>query len=49
MTLEVFRLEPSGWVVRGLHAEREKVKAEPFEDVEIDLGNLWLEPAAEGS
>jgi len=24
-------------------AENDKVRAEPFQDVEIDLGNLWLE------
>lgn len=43
MTLEVFRLESGNWVIRGLHAEHEKVRAEPFVEVEIDLANLWLE------
>jgi len=42
MTLEVFRLESGVWVIRGLYAEDEKVRAEPFQEVEIDLANLWL-------
>jgi Uma2 family endonuclease len=41
MTLEVFKLESGNWVVRGLYSEPEKVRAEPFEAVEIDLSNLW--------
>jgi len=43
MTLEVFTLESGKWVVQGLHAENDKVRAVPFEEVEIDLANLWLE------
>jgi Uma2 family endonuclease len=43
MILEVFKLESGNWVVRGLYAENEKVRAEPFEELEIDLRNLWLE------
>lgn len=42
-TLEVFRLEPEHWVVRGVYAKSAKVRAEPFSEVEIDLGLLWLE------
>jgi Uma2 family endonuclease len=41
-TLEVFKLEAGNWVIRGLHEEDEKVRAEPFVEVEIDLTNLWL-------
>jgi len=40
-TLEVFRLEKSQWVVLSNYAEGDKVKAEPFQDMELDLGNLW--------
>lgn len=29
-TLEVFRLESGRWVVAGLFAEEDKVRAEPF-------------------
>jgi len=43
MTLEVFKLESGKWMVLGLHGEKEKVRAEPFEEVEIDLANLWLD------
>lgn len=42
-TLEVFVLEAGAWVVRGLYADDEKVRAEPFTEVELDLANLWLE------
>jgi Uma2 family endonuclease len=42
MTLEVFKLESGTWLIKGMYAEDEKVRAEPFEAVEIDLANLWL-------
>jgi Uma2 family endonuclease len=42
MTLEVYRLESGNWMVLGVYAESDKVRAEPFEEVEIDLSNLWL-------
>jgi Uma2 family endonuclease len=42
MTLEVYRLQSGNWVVQGLYAENDKVRAVPFEEVEIDLANLWL-------
>jgi len=42
-TLEVFTLESGKWVIQGLHAEDEKVRAVPFEEVEIDLTHLWIE------
>jgi len=42
-TLDVFRLESGKWVVAGLYSEKDKVRAEPFQEVEIDLGSLWLE------
>ena len=42
-TLEVFRLASSHWVVAGLHGGNDKVRAEPFSEIEIDLSNLWLE------
>ncbi|MEW6350538.1 MAG: Uma2 family endonuclease [Thermodesulfobacteriota bacterium] len=43
MTLEVFQLESGTWVIRGLHEGRERVRAEPFTEVEIGLANLWME------
>jgi Uma2 family endonuclease len=41
-TLEVFRLESGRWVVLGWHTENDKVRAEPFQEIEIDLGEIWL-------
>lgn len=42
-TLDVFRLMENNWVVAGLYEGNDKVRAEPFQAVEIDLGLLWLE------
>jgi Uma2 family endonuclease len=42
-TLEVFRFEPGRWVVLGVYAQSAKVRAEPFSEIELDLGLLWLE------
>lgn len=45
-TLEVFRLGEAGrWEVIGLHEEDEKVRAEPFSAIELDLSLLWRKPA----
>ena len=41
-TLEVFRLETEGWLLRSVFGENDKVRIEPFADVEIDLENLWI-------
>ena len=41
-TLEVFRLESGRWVVAGMYSEDDKVRAEPFQEVEIDLASLWM-------
>jgi Uma2 family endonuclease len=45
MTLEVYGLQSGKWVTLGLYSENDKVRAEPFEEVEIDLSNLWLQEA----
>lgn len=42
-TLEVFRLESGGWLLRSVFGESDKVRVEPFADIEIDLKNLWIE------
>ena len=42
-TLEVFKLESGRWVLLDAFARNEKVRAEPFHEIEIDLSNLWLE------
>jgi hypothetical protein len=44
-TLEVFRREPSGWLLTATHAGEDVVRAEPFDAVPLGLGALWLERA----
>lgn len=41
-TLEVYRLESGRWVVAATHGGGERVKAEPFEALEVDLNRWWL-------
>ena len=40
-TLEVFRLNGREWVGVGVHREDARVRAEPFEAIELDLSVLW--------
>jgi len=40
-TLEVYRLEEARWIVAATYGGALTVRAEPFEDVEIDLRRLW--------
>ncbi|MBI5480486.1 MAG: Uma2 family endonuclease [Deltaproteobacteria bacterium] len=40
--LEVLRLEGGRWLLLGAHAGGERVRAEPFDAVELDLGRWWL-------
>lgn len=42
-TLEVLRLESGAWMIVSAHEEDEKVRAEPFDAVEVDLAQLWGE------
>lgn len=42
-TLEVFRLESGRWVVAGAYADDNSVRAEPFDEIEINLKDIWLE------
>lgn len=41
-TLEIYRLESRKWLLLGTYGEDDRVRAEPFPEVEIDLSNLWL-------
>ena len=41
--LDVFKLESGRWVLLGVYAENDIVRAEPFLEVEIHLSNLWPE------
>ena len=41
-TLEVHRLTPEGWLLVATHADAERLRAEPFAAVELELGGLWI-------
>jgi Uma2 family endonuclease len=41
--LDVFRLETGRWLLLETFSDNDKVRAEPFQEVEIELGNLWWE------
>lgn len=41
-TLEVFALRDGHWVLIATHAQDERVRAQPFDAVELELGALWL-------
>jgi len=41
-TLEVYRLEGTRWTTAGAFGDDEKVRAEPFGEIELDLTRWWL-------
>lgn len=41
--LEIFRLEGQRFVLASSHGGATNIRAEPFQDLEIDLGRFWLE------
>lgn len=43
-TLEVFRLEARRWVLVEAYRGDAQIHAEPFADIELDLGALWATP-----
>lgn len=43
MTLEVFKLEAGRWVLWGAFEGNDRARVEPFQEVEIALGDLWME------
>ena len=43
-TLEVYGLEAGRWIVVATHAGAERVRAEPFDAVELEPARWWLEP-----
>jgi Uma2 family endonuclease len=50
-TLEVFRRSEHNWLLVDIHEDDARVRAEPFDAIEIDLAAFWLpedegEPAA---
>ncbi|MHB8877132.1 MAG: Uma2 family endonuclease [Myxococcaceae bacterium] len=42
-TLEVLRLEGERWALLGVFTEGDKVRAEPFEAIELDLARWWID------
>jgi Uma2 family endonuclease len=40
-TLEVMRLVEGKWTLVAVHSDDDKIRAEPFEDIELDLARLW--------
>jgi hypothetical protein len=40
-TLETYRLVNRNWTLTGSYKDGDKVSAEPFEAIEIDLMRLW--------
>ena len=42
-TLEIYRLEADRWIVASTHAASERVRPEPFDAMELDIGRWWLE------
>jgi Uma2 family endonuclease len=42
-TLEVLRLESGRWLILATHAGSEAVRAEPFDQIELDLRSLWTD------
>lgn len=45
--LEVFRREQDRWVLVAAFTGEDRIRAEPFDAVELDLGSLWGLPARE--
>jgi Uma2 family endonuclease len=41
-TLEVYRLTEGRWVLLGTHEGEARVRVEPFDAVELELGGLWV-------
>jgi Uma2 family endonuclease len=42
MTMDAFRLESSRWSLLASFCENDKVRVEPFQEIEISLGDLWV-------
>jgi Uma2 family endonuclease len=41
--LDVLRLEAGRWSIVGTHKDDAKVRAEPFDAIELDVGLLWAD------
>jgi Uma2 family endonuclease len=43
MTMDAFRLESGRWALLASFSEDDKVRIEPFQEIEIHLGDLWMQ------
>jgi hypothetical protein len=41
-TLEIYRYEEEAWSLLNVHEASQRVRAEPFESLGLELGALWL-------
>jgi len=41
-TLDIFRLESGKWLLLDTFAEDDRVRAEPFQEIEIELDKFWV-------
>jgi Uma2 family endonuclease len=46
-TLEVYGLDGARWMLLATHSGNERVRAVPFEAIELDLARWWIEPEEE--
>jgi Uma2 family endonuclease len=42
-TLEIYRLEHGQWIVAATHGGTQAIRAEPFAELEVELGRWWGE------
>ncbi len=42
MTMDAFKLESGRWSLLASFSENDKVRVEPFQEIEISLGDLWV-------
>ena len=42
-TLEVYRLADAHWSLLATFSDDERVRAEPFDAIELELGLLWAD------
>ena len=45
-TLEVLRLRDGAWTIVAVCSDSDRVRIEPFEAIDLELGRLWAEPPA---
>ena len=39
--LEAYRLSDGRWLLLGTYHDDERVRVEPFEEIELEIGALW--------